>query len=68
MHCLRARRPEVMQGLVFKLVNTHFVNYGGNGTLEAACMLAFGPGFAPAEGPTYGENNVEELLAQLHVN
>jgi hypothetical protein len=43
MHCLLARRREVTQGMVFKrtrpLRNTHFVNNGGNDTLQAACEL-----------------------------
>lgn len=54
-----------MQGLVFKLQNKHFVKNGGNGTLQAACVLAFGPGFVLAEAPTYGENSVEELLRSV---
>ncbi|KAG1660934.1 hypothetical protein FOA52_005515 [Chlamydomonas sp. UWO 241] len=65
---LRVFGPEVVQGLVFKLHNKHFVNNGGNDTLQAARMLAFGPGFVLAEGPTYGDNRAKEkLLARLRM-
>ncbi|KAG1660937.1 hypothetical protein FOA52_005518 [Chlamydomonas sp. UWO 241] len=63
----RQFRPEVVQGLVFRLHNKHFVNNGGNDTLQAACVLAFCPGFVLSEPPTHGENGVEELLSRLRV-